>query len=233
MNLKKDEFRSPRKGGRTLKEYRDDFCSLARCAPEDIGTDAKRKQKFLNGLKGELKIPLSVSYAPNYQFLLDQAVTLDNDIKKEENRQTKFNKKHIEPFHKKHHSSEGTGSHISHKHNGHFSKGNGNNYNGDRHNGGFKGNHSNGNHNGNNGRHNGSNGHHNGNNGQHRHNSGDLSHITSFKCKKTGHYATNSPEKKPDDVTKPNPFQKGQANHLIVEELMNEPDVVMGMFPLN
>ncbi|KAK1558111.1 hypothetical protein QYE76_016686 [Lolium multiflorum] len=183
MNLKRDEFRGLRQGGRTLKEYMDDFCALARYAPEDIDTDAKRKEKFLNGLKGELKIPLSVAaYAPSYQSLLDQAITLDNNINKEENRKRKFSKNHTEPFHKKHHSSEGSGSHNSHKHNGHFSKGNGDNYNGHKHNEGFKGDHSNSHPNGNNGRHNGGNGHQNGNNGQHRRNSGDLSHITCFKC---------------------------------------------------
>ncbi|KAK1682066.1 hypothetical protein QYE76_042914 [Lolium multiflorum] len=236
MNLKRDEFRSLRQGGRTLKEYMDDFCALARYAPEDIDTDAKRKEKFLNGLKGELKIPLSVAYAPNYQSLLDQAITLDNNIKKEENRKRKFSnsRNHSEPFHKKHHSSEGSGSHSSHKHNSHYNKGNGNNYNGHKLNGGFRGNHSNGNHNGNNGHHNGNNGHHNGNNGQHRQKPGDhrdLSTVTCYKCRKTGHYATNCPENKSEDVTKSNSFQKGQANHLNVEEVMNEPDAVMGMPP--
>jgi hypothetical protein len=141
----------------------DDFCSLSRYAPDDIDTDAKRKEKFLNGLQGELKIPLSVAYAPNYQSLLDQAITLDNNIRKEENRKRKFNssKTHVEPFHKKHHSSEGSGYGSSHKHGGHFSKGNGSNFNGHKHNGGFKGNNFNGHHNG----------HHNENNGQHCHNS--------------------------------------------------------------
>jgi hypothetical protein len=61
INVKKDEFRTLSQVGRTLKEYMDDFCSLSRYAPEDIDTDAKRKEKFLNGLKGELKIPLSVA----------------------------------------------------------------------------------------------------------------------------------------------------------------------------
>nr|XP_051229681.1 uncharacterized protein LOC127347546 [Lolium perenne] len=238
MNMKRDEFRTLKQGGRTLKKYMDDFCALSRYAPEDIDTDAKRKDKFLNGLKGDLKIPLSVAYAPNYQTLLDQAITLDNNIRKEENRKRKLNsnKNHTEFSHKKHHSSEGSGSYSSHKHNGQFNKGNGNNYNGHKPNGGFKGNHSNGNHNGNNGRHNGSNGHHNGNNGQHRHHSGnnrDMSNITCFKCKKTGHYADKCPEKSSDEVAKTNSFQKGQANHLNVEEVMNEPDAVMGMFPLN
>jgi hypothetical protein len=85
INLKKDEFRTLKQGGSTSKEYMVDFCSLSRYAPEDIDTDAKRKDKFLSGLKGELKIPLLVAYAPSYQALLDQAVTLDNNIRKQEN----------------------------------------------------------------------------------------------------------------------------------------------------
>jgi hypothetical protein len=128
----------------------------------------------------------------------------------------------VEPFHKKHHSSEGSGYGGSHKHGGHFSKGSGSNFNGHTHNGGFKGNNSNG--------------HHNGHNGQHRHNSKakkDLSHITHFKCKKNGHYSTSCPKNKSDEPDRPNPFQKRQVNHINVEEVMNEPDAVMGMFPLN
>ena len=173
MNLKKDEFRSLRQGGRTLKEYMDDFCALSRYAPEDIDTDAKRKEKFLNGLKGDLKIPLSVAYAPNYQSLLDQAVTLDNNIRKEENHKRKFsnNKNHTDFPHKKHRSSEGSGSHNSHRH----------------------GDHSNGHHNG---HHNGHrNGHQNGNNDQYRSDGKkDMSEVMCFKCKKNGHYADKCPE---------------------------------------
>jgi hypothetical protein len=235
MNVKKDEFRSLRQGERTLKEYMDDFCALSRYTPDDIDTDAKRKEKFLNGLKEELKIPLSVAYAPNYQSLLDQAITLDKNIMKEENRKRKFSngKNHIEPSHKRHHFSEGNG--------------NGSNSNGHRHNGGNKGNYSIGHHNGGNGHQNGGNGHHNGdnghqnggnghhnghnngNNGQHHHNSEakkDLSHITCFKCKKNGHCSTSCPENKSDEPAKPNPFRKGHMNHINVEE-------VMGTFPFN
>jgi predicted nuclease with TOPRIM domain len=66
MNVKKDEFHSLRQGGRTLKEYMDDISALSRYAPDDIDTDTKMNEKFLNGLKRELKIPLSVAYAQNY-----------------------------------------------------------------------------------------------------------------------------------------------------------------------
>jgi hypothetical protein len=43
----------------------------------------------------------------------------------------------------------------------------------------------------------------------------------------------NCTEAKSDELANPNPFQKGQVNHINVEEVMNEPDAVMGMFPLN
>jgi hypothetical protein len=82
MNLK-EEFYTLRKDGRTLKEYMDDYFSLSKYAPDNVDIDAKRNDKFLAGLKGELKIPLSVAYAPNYRAILDQAVTLDNNIRKE------------------------------------------------------------------------------------------------------------------------------------------------------
>jgi hypothetical protein len=237
MNLKKDEFRTLKQGGWTLKEYMDDFCSLSRYTPEDIDTDAKRKDKFLRGLKGELKIPLSVAYAPSYQALLDQAVTLDNNIRKEENRKRKFSngKTHTEHSHKRHHSSRGNGNGSNSSGHGHNGGNQGNHSNG-HHNGGNghpnegHGHHNegNGHHNGGNGNHNGNNGHQNGGNGQHPQKSGtkrDLSHITCFKCRKTGHFANDCPENKPDENAKPNPFKKGHVNHINVEE-------VMGTFPL-
>ena len=170
-------------------------------SPEDVDTDVKRKAKFLKGLSDELKIPLTVAYAPTYQTLLDQAITLDDSLKKAENRKRKLgiNKHHAESSFKKH------SSHDSHRHNGHHKH--------HDHNGGLKG--SNGDHKGNG--HAGNN-----NNGQHRPNpelKKDISHITCYKCRNKGHYSNECPEKKAEEATKSNPFDKGYVNHINVEEV--------------
>src|SRR3954466_9029128 len=48
-----------------------------------------------------------------------------------------------------------------------------------------------------------------------------------------GHYATDCPELKITGVVKPNPFNKGHANHVNVEEVYDEPDAVIGKFLIN
>jgi hypothetical protein len=57
--------------------------------------------------------------------------------------------------------------------------------------------------------------------------------VECFSCKKKGHHSRDWPEKKKEDVNKPNPFQKAHVNHVNVEEIQDEPDVVIGTFLLN
>ena len=48
-----------------------------------------------------------------------------------------------------------------------------------------------------------------------------------------GHYSSDCPEKKEANPSKTNPFQKGHVNHVNVEEVMEEPDAVIGTFRIN
>ena len=48
-----------------------------------------------------------------------------------------------------------------------------------------------------------------------------------------GHYSNECPEKKADQTIKPNPFQKGHVNHMDVEEIIDQPDMVIGKFLIN
>ena len=49
-----DEFRELKQGRMTIVEYRDKFLSLARYAPDEIDTEAKKKERFLDGLHDEM-----------------------------------------------------------------------------------------------------------------------------------------------------------------------------------
>ena len=66
------------------------MCSsdLARYAPDDVSTDAARRERFLDGLNDELAVQLSVVHAPTYQSLLDKARILESERTQMENRKS-------------------------------------------------------------------------------------------------------------------------------------------------
>jgi hypothetical protein len=227
MGLKKKEFSDLRQKYRSVSEYIDEFTNLSCYAPDDIDTDAKRKEKFLEGLNDELSIPLSVAYTPTFQSLLDQAITLESKMKQSENRKRKHHvSKYQEPMHKQSYHSD-HGSSGFHKNGGNHHNHNGGN--GHQHHKG-NGHHHNSHRNHNNHNSTRTNGHNNGNNNVPE--KSDISQVECYKCHKTGHYANDCPQKK-DEGNKPNPFQTGHVNHINVEEIYDEPDAVYGMFLLN
>jgi hypothetical protein len=54
---------------------------LSRYAPDEVNTDAKRQERFLDGLIGPLNYHLQSHTFPNFQMLLNKATGLENKRK--------------------------------------------------------------------------------------------------------------------------------------------------------
>jgi hypothetical protein len=54
MKLKKKEFTDLKQGSMTVNEYLSSFIQLSRYTPDDINTDEKKKDMFLNGLNDDI-----------------------------------------------------------------------------------------------------------------------------------------------------------------------------------
>ena len=66
MKLKKKEFLSLTQGNMSVSEYHDRFTQLSRYAPEEVDTDEKRQERFLEGLIGPLNYQLQSHSFPNF-----------------------------------------------------------------------------------------------------------------------------------------------------------------------
>ena len=61
MSMKKQEFHNLRQGNRTVAQYVDEFSTLSRYAPDDVATDAKKQERFMEGLNDEMSVQLMVA----------------------------------------------------------------------------------------------------------------------------------------------------------------------------
>jgi hypothetical protein len=58
MKLKKNEFEDPKQGSMTLSEYITRFTQLSHYAPDNVDTNEKKQDWFLNGLNNDLAYAL-------------------------------------------------------------------------------------------------------------------------------------------------------------------------------
>jgi hypothetical protein len=90
MKLKKKEFLSLTQGNMSVSEYRDRFTQLSCYAPEEVDTDEKHQERFLEGLIGPLNNQLQSHSFPNFQTLLNKAIGLENKRKELSDHKRKY-----------------------------------------------------------------------------------------------------------------------------------------------
>jgi hypothetical protein len=57
---------------------------LSRCAPDDINTDEKKEDVFLNGLNDDIQFQLLNTDYANFQHMVDKAIVVENKIREME-----------------------------------------------------------------------------------------------------------------------------------------------------
>jgi hypothetical protein len=62
----------------TVSEYVTRFTQLSRYAPNNVDTDEKKQECFLNGLEDRLAYALEARDFENFQTMIDKALMLEN-----------------------------------------------------------------------------------------------------------------------------------------------------------
>jgi hypothetical protein len=84
MKLKKKEFADLKQSSITVIEYLNSFIQLSRYAPDDINSDEKKQDMFLNGLNDDIQFQLLNTDYVDFQHMVDKATVIENKIKEME-----------------------------------------------------------------------------------------------------------------------------------------------------
>jgi hypothetical protein len=68
----------------TVNEYLNSFIQLSRYAPNDINTDEKKQDVFLNGLNDDIQFQLLNADYADFQHMVDKAIVVENKIREME-----------------------------------------------------------------------------------------------------------------------------------------------------
>jgi hypothetical protein len=86
IKLKQREFLALKQGNMSVNEYLDKFTQLSHYASDEVNTDPKRQERFLDGLIGPLNYQLQSHSFPDFATLLNKAIGLENKCLGEQNR---------------------------------------------------------------------------------------------------------------------------------------------------
>jgi hypothetical protein len=81
MKLKRKEFADLKQDGMTVNEYLNSFIQLSRYAPDDINTDEKKQDVFLNGLNDDIQFQLLNTDYADFHHMVDKAIVVENKIR--------------------------------------------------------------------------------------------------------------------------------------------------------
>ncbi|XP_040385858.1 uncharacterized protein LOC121056120 [Oryza brachyantha] len=85
MDLKQREFLSLTQGNKSVMEYLREFNHLARYAPDDVNTDARKQNRFMNGLSAEMQLELAAHSFLDFQDLVNRSVVVESKMNNLEN----------------------------------------------------------------------------------------------------------------------------------------------------
>src|SRR3954463_7826923 len=73
MDQKKEEFHQLRQGQTTIDEYHRKFLELSRYAEKDVATDARKQEKFREGLQPDIELALAIVDCADFATLASKA----------------------------------------------------------------------------------------------------------------------------------------------------------------
>jgi hypothetical protein len=79
--LKRKEFADLRQGDMSVNGYFNSFIQLSRYAPDDINTNEKKQDVFLNRLNDDIQFYLLNTDYADFQHMVDKAIVIENKIK--------------------------------------------------------------------------------------------------------------------------------------------------------
>jgi hypothetical protein len=90
VRLKKKEFMSLKQGPMTVREYLTKFTQLSRYAPNEVDTEEKKQERFLEGLNDAIEYALLPQEFPNFQALVNKALMVEHKRRQLEEKKRKM-----------------------------------------------------------------------------------------------------------------------------------------------